>query len=172
MVNPPSYAVVGRILKKLGLEPQEFLTERVELLSAPERKTIVKLNKLLLPLGFWVIDDNSEKITSQIKTALNELLNNNRLLQRIKLSEYLSDTIHYEYHYLSTVFSDFENTSIKKYFIRLKIEKAKDVIRSGSLTFSELAYQLGYSSPAHFTSQFRQVEGKSPSQFRSSLRNQ
>ena len=53
--------------------------------------------------------------------------------------------------------------------IKLKIEKAKELIVLGDLTFSEIAYQLGYSSPAHFTNQFKQVELKSPTEYKSLL---
>ena len=43
---------------------------------------------------------------------------------KLKLSEYLSVKLNYEYHYLSNVFSELEGTTIEKYFILLK-EKLK-----------------------------------------------
>jgi AraC-like DNA-binding protein len=171
MVNPESFKAVDRIFKDAGLHPKEVSSGRVTLALMPEREVLTKLNELLVPLGFSIIDDNAEKIASRIKTALAELLCNKELNLKTNLSVYLSDKIHYEYHYLSTVFSDFENVSIEKYFIKLKIEKAKELIVLGDLTFSEIAYQLGYSSPAHFTNQFKQVELKSPTEYKSLLNN-
>ena len=169
MINAESYEVVNRLFKDAGLHPKEISYSRVTLLSAPEKETLTKLNELLLPFGYSIIDDNAEKITSRIKSALTELLYNKELTLKTNLSVYLSNKVHYEYHYLSTLFSDFEKVCIEKFFIKLKIDKAKELIQEANLTFSEIAFQLGYSSPAHFTNQFKQVEGKSPTEFKSLL---
>lgn len=166
MVNTECYEVVNRLFKDAGLHPKEISYSTVKLVSAPEKGTLAKLNEALLPYGYSIIDDNSEKITSRIKSALTELLNNKELTLKTNLSVYLSNKVHYEYHYLSTLFSDFEKISIEKYFIKLKIDKAKELINSSELAFSEIAFQLGYSSPAHFTNQFKQVEGKSPTEYK------
>lgn len=166
MVSPESFVVVDRLFKDAGLHPKELSSGRVTLAFMPDKDVLIKLNELLLPLGYSIIDDNAEKIASRIKTALSELLCYKHLNLKTNLSVYLSNKVHYEYHYLSTLFSDFEKISIEKYFIKLKIDKAKELIILGDLTFSEVAYQLGYSSPAHFTNQFKQVEGKSPTEFK------
>jgi AraC-like DNA-binding protein len=171
MVSPESFLLIDRLCRDLGLHPKEILSGRIALTSMPDKEVLIKLNELLLPLGCSVIDDNAEKIASRVKTALTELLSNKELILKTNLSVYLNNKVHYEYHYLSTLFSDFEKISIEKYFIKLKIEKAKELIVSGDLTFSEIAYQLGYSSPAHFTNQFKQVEGKSPTEFKSLLKD-
>lgn len=169
MVSPESHERVDHLFKDAGLHPQELSSGRVTLAAMPDKEVLSQLNGLLLPLGYSIIDDNAEKIASRIKTALSELLCNKQLTLKTNLSVYLSNKVHYEYHYLSTLFSDFEKISIEKYFIKLKIDKAKELIILGNLTFSEVAYQLGYSSPAHFTNQFKQVEGKSPTEFKSTL---
>lgn len=169
MVSPESFVAIDRLFKEAGLHPKELSSGRVMLTTMPDKGVLINLNELLLPLGYSIIDDNAEKIASRIKTALTELLCNKELNLKTNLSVYLSNKVHYEYHYLSTLFSDFEKISIEKYFIKLKIDKAKELIIMGNLTFSEIAYQLGYSSPAHFTNQFKQVEGKSPTEFKSSI---
>lgn len=171
MVNPESFLLIDRLFRDAGLYPKELSSGRILLASVPSKEVLIKINELLLPFGYSIIDDNAEKIASRIKSALAELLSNKELILKTNLSVYLSNKIHYEYHYLSTVFSDFENISIEKYFIKLKIEKAKQLILIGDLTFSEIAYQLGYSSPAHFTNQFKQVQGKSPTEFKSLLKD-
>ena len=171
MVNTKSFAVVDQIFKDAGLHSTEISFCRVTLAIKPEKEVLTKLNKFLLPLGYSITDDNAEKITSRIKSALTELLCNKDLTLKTNLSVYLSNKVHYEYHYLSTLFSDFEKISIEKYFIKLKIDKAKQLIQEADLTFSEIGYQLGYSSPAHFTNQFKQVEGKSPTEFKSLIKD-
>jgi len=166
MLTHDSFLVVDRIFKDAGLHPIKLLVGKIALSASPSKSLIKQLNSLLLPLGYSIIDNNSEKIASRIKISLAELLLNKELTLKTNFSVYLSDNLHYEYHYLSTVFSDFEGISIEKYFIKLKIEKAKELIAEGKLTFGEIAYQLAYSSPAHFTNQFKQTEGLSPSYYK------
>ena len=50
--------------------------------------------------------------------------------------------------------------------IKKRIERAKELMCYQELTLSEIAWELGYSSPAHLSSQFRQVTGMSPREFR------
>ena len=169
MVSPESFVLIDRLLREAGLLPKEVSSGKVTFAAMPEKSVLTKLNELFLPLGYSIIDDNAEKISSRVKMALSELLNNKELMLKTNLSVYLSNKIYYEYHYISTVFSDYEKISIEKYFIKMKIDRAKELITKGNLTFSEIAFQLGYSSPAHFTNQFKQVEGKSPSKYKSSI---
>ena len=51
--------------------------------------------------------------------------------------------------------------TIEKYVILQKIERVKELLRYDELSLKEIAYQLGYSSLAHLSSQFRKVTGMS-----------
>jgi AraC-like DNA-binding protein len=46
-----------------------------------------------------------------------------------------------------------------------KIEKAKQLITTNELTFTEIAWKLNYSSMAHFSLQFKNTTGLTPSAF-------
>lgn len=55
-------------------------------------------------------------------------------------------------------------------YIQLKvIDMAKEKIAGNNLTFSEIAYQLGFKYPQHFTRLFKQHVGFTPKEYRSSL---
>lgn len=51
-------------------------------------------------------------------------------------------------------------------FIRLKIERAKQMIQEGKMNFSEIADALGFASLHYFSRTFKAVTGVSPSQFK------
>ena len=46
------------------------------------------------------------------------------------------------------------------------MERAKALLRESGLSITELALELGFSSPAHFSSRFRQLTGLTPSDWR------
>ncbi|HXU28189.1 MAG TPA: AraC family transcriptional regulator [Bacteroidia bacterium] len=140
----------------------EILLERE--LTKPEASQI---KRGLERLGFDLIEDNRAKVTVKIKSLLVELLEADSFNLKLKLSEYLADKLHYEYHYLSNLFSEIEGTTIEKYFIQLKVEKIKEYIEYGELSLSEISYKFGYSSPAHLTNQFKKVTGITPTQYKS-----
>nr|WP_242478947.1 helix-turn-helix domain-containing protein [Hymenobacter sp. CCM 8763] len=55
--------------------------------------------------------------------------------------------------------------TIEKFIIRQKVERAKELISYAELSMAEVAQQLGYSSPAHLSRQFRQMTGLTPTDF-------
>lgn len=52
----------------------------------------------------------------------------------------------------------------------MKIERAKEIIRDGSMNFTEISYFLSYSSLQYFSKQFKKITGMSPMQYASSVR--
>ncbi len=57
-----------------------------------------------------------------------------------------------------------QSTSI--YMRSIRMDRAKELLRSSSLTVSEIAYQVGFKSPVYFSQIFKQTYGKSPSESR------
>ncbi len=106
------------------------------------------------------------QLVDRIKTLLVSLIHypppGPRLLN---YSAYLVEHLGRDYHYLSHLFSASEGLTIEKYIIRQKVERAKELIGYGELSMAAVAQQLGYSSPAHLSRQFRQVTGLAPTEF-------
>jgi AraC-like DNA-binding protein len=67
------------------------------------------------------------------------------------------------------LFSSVESITLEQYIIRQKIERIKELLIYDELTLSQIAFQLGYSSAAHLSSQFKKVTGMTPSQFKSTV---
>lgn len=63
---------------------------------------------------------------------------------------------------LHTLFSKEKGCGAIEYFNKLKIDYAKDVIRSGVMNFTELAHYLSYGSLQYFSKQFKKSTGMSP----------
>lgn len=68
--------------------------------------------------------------------------------------------------YLSSLFSKVLGTTFIGYVQSVRIETAKELLRTTTLKVYEIAYQVGYDDEKYFSQVFRKAEGISPSQFR------
>ena len=57
----------------------------------------------------------------------------------------------------------------KQYFLKNKIEKAKSLISLNQMKLTDIAYELGYSSQAHFSMHFKKHTGITPREFQKSI---
>lgn len=115
--------------------------------------------------GFEILTDAKIILVKEIKTALLDLVNSS-VMNTQKLSIYLSEKLNTPYQTLSNVFSVHEHITIEKYLILLKIEKAKELLSYQQLTLKEISNILNYSSPAHFSKQFKDITGIPASAFK------
>lgn len=158
--------VVTEILKNLHLTPLNVELGKVvvrEDLQPEDRKAI---QEILPQYGFELIDDKRIRIIEQIRTAVIELVHYEDNASKLKLSEYLKEKCHYDYSFLSKLFSEANGISIEKYYIAQKVERIKELLIYGELSISEIADLLQYSSVAHLSTQFRNVTGMTPSRFK------
>lgn len=158
-------------LEKAGLKPLSIELGEVDIAGDPSEATLTELNENLKHLGFELIDDRRGRIIEQIKNTIVGLIHHGDGLHGVNLSTYLADKLNLDYGYLSNLFSEIEGGTIEKYFIAQKIEKVKELIMYDELTLSQIANELGYSSVAHLSSQFKKQTGLTPSFYRSLKEN-
>lgn len=161
--------VVRTELEKLGYTVNNMTLGEVEIAEEPGQDQLSKLEEKLTAFGFELIGDRSGQLIEQLKTAIIGLVQDPQKLdqlQKLTLSAYLSQSLHRDYSSLSKLFSEVEGITIEQYFILQKIERAKELLVYGELSLTEIAYELGYSSVAHISSQFKKVTGLTPSHFR------
>uniref|UniRef100_A0AB33KXD4 HTH araC/xylS-type domain-containing protein n=1 Tax=Tenacibaculum sp. Pbs-1 TaxID=3238748 RepID=A0AB33KXD4_9FLAO len=158
--------VIQNELDKLGVGVKSIKLGEVILekeLTSDEKE---RLDKILLDLGFEIIDDKKNRIIEKIKNLIINLVHHQDSETKINLSELLSNELHHDYNYLSNLFSEVEGTTIEKYFIAQKIEKVKELLVYDELSLSEIAFRLHYSSVAYLSNQFKKVTGLTPSHFK------
>lgn len=132
---------------------------------------IQKLEKLLENNGFGLVGSTEEKLTEQVKVELIKVLQELPLELKKKLSAHLGDVLGHEYSKISKVFSFTEGITIEKYFIKLKIEKVKELVQAKELNFTEMAHLLDYSHINHLSGQFKSETGMSLSTYKSQRKN-
>ena len=153
-------------LDKVDMEPLSVELGEITLKEKPTPSQLHELAKALNGLGFEIIDNQKSLLIEQIKTQIIKLVHHTDGTTPLKLSAVLSDQLNHDYSYLSNLFSAVEGTTIEKYYIAQKIERVKELLVYNERSLSEIAYQMGYSSVAYLSSQFKQVTGMTPSQFK------
>jgi AraC-like DNA-binding protein len=71
---------------------------------------------------------------------------------------------------LKQLFSQKAGCGACKYYIRMKIDRAKTYIREGNYNFTQIAELLGYGSVHYFSAQFKTTVGMTPSEYASSIK--
>jgi AraC family transcriptional regulator len=169
MVCQRCVAAVKQEFEKLGLHPIQVTLGEVTLESEIEEKVQAELKNNLTALGFELIDDKKGRLIEAIKNLIIQKIHHTeRLDLKFNWSDILSDTLRYDYNYLSTLFSSVEGVTLEHYIINQKIERVKELLFYDELTLSEIADRLGYSSVAHLSGQFKKITGLTPSELKKS----
>jgi AraC-like DNA-binding protein len=71
---------------------------------------------------------------------------------------------------LERIFHAEKGCGVIDYFIRMKIDRAKELIRNDAMNITELAYHLSFASPQYFSLRFKRAVGMSPREFQSSVK--
>ncbi|MEX2410182.1 MAG: AraC family transcriptional regulator [Candidatus Paceibacterota bacterium] len=152
-------------LNEAGFVVESMKLGTVKLKEPVSEEKLSKLTDIVRQNGFEIISDQNSQLVEQIKHLIIDIIYG-RKTPKGNLSEYIAANIHKDYQHLSRLFSGVEGKSIERYFILQKIERAKELIVYREQTLTEIAYELGYSSPQHFSRQFKKETGLSPSHFK------
>lgn len=157
--------VVSQSLYELGITVAKVELGAVTVVSdtVPDYRMVAQA---LEAKGFELILDKNQLLVEEIKLKLIDFVDPNRRGKEENVSSFLSKRLNRDYSVLSKLFSKTEGVSVEKYVIYLKIEKAKELIQMKDLSFSGIAYTLGYKSGSHLARQFKTVTGLSMSAYR------
>lgn len=157
---------VRNILDDTGVEFETVELGEVTLkriLSDDEKEQLAsRLNQK----GFALIQDRESELIERIKVNLLDYLHYlEQSSKPKKLSVFLAENLHYNYSYLSKLFSDKTGETVEGYLIKLKIERVKELLSYRSLTLSEIAWKLKYSSVQYLSNQFKKITGKTVTEY-------
>lgn len=136
--------------------------------NSNQDEIISQIEKVLLSNNFEIIHSSEDVLVEKIKHFLFNKMEVLPLNTTVNLSQVLSDELNYNYKSLSKLFSSSEKITIEKYFIRLKIEKVKELIQLKQYTFSEIGYLLDYNNINHLSRQFKEIVGVSMTEYKNS----
>ncbi|WJJ96412.1 helix-turn-helix domain-containing protein [Algibacter luteus] len=169
MVCPRCILAVSNILQERDIPYVAIKLGEVELTKPLSVETKNLFSKALQDSGFSLINDRKSQLIEQMKTLVVDKIHHSSEELDIKLADYISEKLHLDYKYLSSLFSSVESITFEQYIINQKIERTKELIVYDELTLSEIAFKLNYSSVAYLSNQFKKVTGMTPTQFKNSI---
>ena len=171
MVCPRCLSSVRSVLNDLGLIYKRVELGKVELAIDLSEDQKTKLSAELEARGFELLNSEDSKIVSAIKSIVIDKVHYSDYNANLNLSDELSNKMHTNYSKLSKTFSRVEGITIEQFLLQQRIEKVKELLSYKEKSISEIAFDLGYSSTAHLSTQFKKITGMSPSQFKKLTNN-
>ncbi len=162
---------VRSLLEEMGFECIRLELGQAEIRGTLTEYQVERLNKTLFNIGLELVADKKIILVEKIKELITQSILQSDDLPETKTSVFLSEKLHYDYHYLFNVFFEIEGVNIEQYIIKRRIAKVKELLIYDELTLSQIAWKLHYSSVAHLSNQFKKITGLTPSGFRETNHN-
>lgn len=166
MVSARCIAAVKEELKKLGLHFIVVDLGEIDIMENLSEEQRELLKEGLYNAGLELMDDKRAVLIEKIIKVIIEMIHHSNENIKVNFSEYLSEKLHYDYTYLSNMFSEVKGITIQQFIIIHKIERIKELLLYDELNLTEISYKLNYSSVAHLSSQFKKETGLTPSHFK------
>jgi AraC family transcriptional regulator len=116
--------------------------------------------------GFSLLEDKKLKLVKEVKLLAEEVYNGKfDFPERFRFSELVAKRPG-DYETVSDAFIPLEKKTIEQFLIEYRINKVKEFLVYGTLSLSDIAFSLNFSSVAHLSNQFREQTGLTPSYFR------
>lgn len=128
-----------------------------------EPLTKMELNNLLVSLILQIIHAGEKSLDRAYSDRITKIIHyiDENLFEILDL-EFLADKCNLSLSRFKHLFKEETGIPPSEYIIRRKIEKAQELMKDQKLSIKDIAYDLGFSSPAYFSTVFKQYNGYSP----------
>lgn len=165
MVCPRCIMSVEQLLHEQEITFRSVKLGEVDITGNLNKQQEERLREGLLKSGFELLNDSSSKLVEKIKNILIGKVRKG-IEEHFSIQKFISSALFKDYSSVSKLFSTVEGITIEQYFILQKIEKAKELLIYNEMSLAGIAFNLGYSSSQHLSSQFKQVTGMTPTKFK------
>ena len=166
MVCPRCISSVHNIFDEIQVSIENIELGKVYLKDEISPETRGLLAKKLELQGFQLLDNHEDCLINAVKTLIINKVHYLSGIDNQNLSKELSHSLNKEYSVISKAFSKKEGITIQQYLMKQRIEKVKEYLDYNQKTISEIAFELGFSSVAHLSTQFKKLTGISPSEYK------
>lgn len=161
--------VVKVELVNLGWTPTQVALGYAKVKETINDRQKAELVDKLRKFDLDLIDTQSRIVGEKIKTVIIQTINQSEALpQKIDWYHLITNQLSESYtkERLSRHFSSYAGITLERYIIEQKVERVKELIFRDEFPLRSIAQKLGYASLPHLSSQFKQVTGYTPTQYK------
>ena len=159
--------IVDEIENELDINMDSFTNE----LIVSNFDLILNYSKRFYNRQFLTRENLNKDIIETFEDFLYERINGNLKDEGIPTVKECAQKMCYSTNYLSDMLKKETGKNTKEYIYIYLMEKAKNMLLSSDKTVNEIAYDLGFEYPEHFSRMFKKRVGVSPIKFRNELEN-
>jgi len=138
--------VIMQALDRLGVPYEITGLGEIEIKGVLSSIQYEELENSISRYGIEIISDSKNGVAQKNKDVIIEMVYLEDRLPNSNISIYISEKMKLSYGHISKFFSEVTYTSIGHFIILQRIEYAKQLIREGKLTLTEVTWKLNYSS--------------------------
>ena len=167
------FVVINAFYKKNGIARKaenyaEILAQRIQNVHTVEDMRKV-LQKVLSDTLARRDEISGSKYAHMIYWA-ERYVETNYMSEDISLNS-VAEYVNMNPSYFSSVFRKEKGITFVEYLTRVRLERAKELLRCSSLKISEIAYKVGYNDPQYFSHLFKKYNQCSPKDYRQQNKN-
>lgn len=163
--HSPSAVIIGALFRDII---QEMRMKPPEYALMIKTKLLTILVELLRHLGPMLQNREEEQSRKQGLGLINAVIQymDKHLDQEIRMDNF-ARLCHMNTSYFSTFFKKYMGLAPKEFMMRRRIQRAVEYLRTSDKTVLDIAGLCGFNNTSAFNKAFKNITGKTPSEFRS-----
>lgn len=139
----------------------------MEIFSTPYNQWDIRLYDKFLSIAKWLFQietDETHMRYQQMITIIHNYIKIH-LKENISLTS-IAEQVYLNPVYLSRIYKQITGETLSQYITQCRLTNAKELLKNSQMKINEIAYEVGYESPAHFSRVFKKFYGSSPQEYR------
>lgn len=130
-------------------------------------ETLGEMKEFIKKFFIKINSDVSKKRLSKSQRKVEKIKSivQNRFTENINVAE-IAEEVSLSVPYLCMVFKQETGETINDYITRLRVRKAKELLKNPDIKLCDICNEIGYSDPGYFSKIFRRSTNLSPSEYR------
>jgi YesN/AraC family two-component response regulator len=154
-------------LREIGFEVKSIGLGEVTIISPDPNADLDKVEERLERLGFSLLEDKKEKLVKEIKELVSKVYSGEYdFPEKFRFSDLIERQCIKTYDAISAAFSSQEGVTLEKYILNYRVEKVKELLLYSNQSLADISFNLGFSSVAHLSRQFKNQTGLTITHFR------
>lgn len=166
-ISEDEKAILLDILHKIKKEYDQNIDQHTHSLMIDNLQLFLNYCSRFYDRQFMTRAKVNNDIVQQFEHIIKDYFAQETLIEKgIPDVKFFASQLNLSPNYLSDLLSKFTGKTTQEHIHLQLVDKAKEMLWGTSKSISEIAYDLGFEHPSHFTKIFKNKVGKSPKEFR------